>query len=151
MTTSPTVSQPSTTDPARSPLRLSLQEHPGASPVEGAWWPWTRDLQDESADLVDHFPRSVGYIDRLLFSRPDWDLGDGDVPRKIRAARGPVKVGSFPRDDTHLMVLRLASGRRVRLVVVPASTSEAGARALLARAGTADNQRDAARLLGARP
>jgi hypothetical protein len=90
----------------------------------GVWWPQSRDLQVEAADLVDHFPPQVGRIDRLLFSRTDWDdpIANGRGVRRIRARRGAVKVGSFPSDDTHLMILVLASGRRLSLRVIASVT-----------------------------
>jgi len=71
------------------------------------------------ADLVDNFPSAVGRVDRAVFSPPDW------LPpsRRIRTARGFVKVGSFPRDDTHVVVLRLASGEMLTMLVVPPTTS----------------------------
>ena len=82
---------------------------------------------------MDHFPTEAGRINRLLFSRPDWDDGvvDGRGLRRIKAARGPVKVGSFPRDDTHQMVLAMASGRQLRLLVVPSDADDAEAHQLL--------------------
>jgi hypothetical protein len=66
----------------------------------------------------------------LLFSRPDWDdaTTGGRGVRMVRAARGPVKVGSFPSDDTQLMILSLASGGRVKLGVIPSATEPAEAR-----------------------
>jgi hypothetical protein len=102
-----------------------MSESPGvAGRISGAWWPQSRNLQVEAADLVDHFPDQVGHIDRLLFSRPDWDnpVVDGRGVRRIQARRGPVKVGSFPRDDTHLMIVLLSSGRRVSLKVIASTT-----------------------------
>jgi hypothetical protein len=75
----------------------------------------------------------VGRINRLLFSRPDWDDGvvDGRGLRRIHAARGPVKVGSFPGDDTHQMVLTMASGRQLRLLVIPSNAEDSEAHRLL--------------------
>jgi hypothetical protein len=109
---------------ARKPLRLRLTDTTTQGVADGAWWPQSRDLQTEAADLVDHFPPAAGRISRLLFSRPDWDnstVGDRGV-RKIRAAGGPVKVGSFPHDDTHLMIATLANGQRLKLLVIPSTT-----------------------------
>jgi hypothetical protein len=122
MTTSPNTPGES---PVAAPLRLAL--HETADQLDGAWWPRSRVLATEAAQLVDQFPASVGRINRLLFSRPDWDDGatDGHGLRRIQAGRGPVKVGSFPRDDTHLMVLSMANGRRIRLLVVPSDTDQA--------------------------
>jgi hypothetical protein len=82
---------------------------------------------------VDHFPAEAGRINRMLFSRPDWDDGvvEGRGLRRIQAARGPVKVGSFPGDDTHQMVLAMASGRQLRLLVVPSDAEESEAHQML--------------------
>ena len=127
MTTSP--STPSPTSDSRVPLRMQLAEPPASGAISGVWWPQSRNLQIEAADLVDHFPDQVGRIDRLLFSRPDWDdpVVEGRGVRRIQATRGPVKVGSFPSDDTHLMILVLAAGRRVSLRVIASATDPAEA------------------------
>ena len=110
---------------------MRLNEAPAPGEPDGAWWPWSRSLHVEAADLVDHFPQSDGRVNRLLFSRPDWDdsMAAGGAVRRILAARGPVKVGSFPSDDTQLMVLTMATGQRLRLDVVPSDTAPADARA----------------------
>jgi hypothetical protein len=133
MTTSPIPDTPATDASARVPLRLELRGSAVAGHVDGAWWPQSRDLQTEAADLVDHIPHVAGRINRLLFSRPDWDDGvvEGRGLRRINAARGPVKVGSFPNDDTHQMILTMASGAQLRLLVVPWDTSDDEARRVL--------------------
>lgn len=112
-----------------SDLRLQVWDEPSTEQVNGAWWPRSRDLQREGADLVDHFPVNHGRISRMLFSRPDWDdssVGDRGV-RSVRASTRVVKVGSFPRDDTHLMILTMSSGRRLNLLVIPSDTPDAEA------------------------
>ena len=87
----------------------------------------------EAADLVDHFPRLAGHVSRLLFSRPDWDnpVLNGRGVRRIQARRGQVKVGSFPADDTQLMVVILSTGQRLNLRVIPSATDPAEADRLL--------------------
>ncbi len=142
MATSPTAH--SKTLPVREPLRLRLRNPTGAEHVDGAWWPQSRDLQAEAADLVDNFPSEAGQVDRLLFSRPDWDsptVGGRGVSR-IRARRGWVQAGSFASDDTHLMVLSVASGRRLRLVVVPSDTDPVEAARRVHAAGGLELERD---------
>lgn len=99
----------------RVPLRLALSTAPGHATLDGAWWPQSRDLEVELADLVDNFPATAGRIDRVLYSRPDWD----SRPHSVSVARGRVKAGSFPGDDTHMLVLRLATRKDLRLLVVP--------------------------------
>ncbi len=115
--------------PDRVPLRFVARDRRASDAgLDGAWWPQSRDLQVEVADLLDHFPAEVGHVRRLLYSRPDWELDpSGAWARKVRARRGVVKVGSFPGDDTHLMVLLMATGARLRVLVVPSTADPATA------------------------
>jgi Family of unknown function (DUF5994) len=136
MATSPTTSPPAAS--ARVPLRLGLSDTPSSDDGSGgSWWPQSRDLQTEAADLVDHFPEAAGHISRMLFSRPDWDNSTegGRGVRRILADRGPVKVGSFPGDDTALMILSLASGDRLTLHVIPSDSDAADAEQRLSSVG----------------
>ncbi len=140
--TTPTVA------PSRVPLRLAVKDGVHSGPLDGAWWPQSRDLAVEAADLVDHFPGLVGHVSRLLYSRPDWDpQSSGLVLRKIRARRGFVKLGSFPSDDTHLMVAVLSSGTRLRLAVVPSTFDDHEAARLMTAATDESNERTATDLL----
>jgi len=83
-------------DSGRGPLRLEMSGPPVRGPLDGAWWPRSRDLRVELADLVDHFPASAGKIDRAVISGPAWL----PAPRRVPVARGFVKVGCFPHDGT---------------------------------------------------
>lgn len=149
MTTSPTGSIPAPSATERVPLRLRLAASFSSGPLDGAWWPQTRDLQLEAADLVDHFPQQVGRVERLLYSPPDWDTGSGTPgARRIWAERGAIKVGSFPSDDTHLMVAKISSGRRIRLLVVPSGTEPGRAETAMREAADEADTRTAAALLG---
>lgn len=146
MTTSPTVELITA---VRVDLRIRLDNSFSSGPVDGAWWPQSRDLQVEAADLIDHFPHRVGRISRLLFSRPDWDsVAGAPSVHKIRAARGMVKVGSFPSDNTHLVVLSMATGDRLRLLVVPHDTAPERAERIMAQAADDRNTDSPVRLLG---
>ncbi|HVK28608.1 MAG TPA: DUF5994 family protein [Nocardioides sp.] len=124
---------------ARLPLRVHLADPDPRNALDGGWWPQSRDLAVELADLVDHFPKDRGRVARALFSPPDWDPS----PRRVPVARGYVKVGSFPGDDTHLMTVTLTDRSRLRILVIPPTlTPEQGEEALLA-ASTRKNQHDA--------
>lgn len=130
---------------SRGAVRLRLAEHPGRDVLDGGWWPRTRDLAVELADLVDHFPTDRPRIVRALVSPPDWS----STPRRIRVAGGWLKVGAFPRDDTHVVVLTTAGAGRpvLRLLVVPPElTPDQGDEALLA-AASRGNAHSAADLL----
>lgn len=153
MATSPTSPAPvPASDPGArrdEPLRLALRDGPRSRAVDGAWWPRSRDLAVEVADLVDHFPSDVGRISRLLFSRPDWEPGDdGESVLAVRAGRGMVKVGSFPDDDTHVVVLKMSTGEPLRLLVVPADLDAELAPRVMALAADATNTRSPRSLLG---
>lgn len=149
MTTSPTGFIPSPTATERVPLRIRLDTSFQSDPLDGAWWPQTRDLQREAADLVDHFPHLVGRIERLLFSRPDWDaVSSAPSMRWAQPARGAVEVDSFPSDDTHLMIVKMSSGQRLRLLVVPSSTEPDVASRVMQQAADDRNTESPSTLLG---
>jgi hypothetical protein len=98
---------------------------------------------------VDHFPGLVGRVSRLLVSRPDWDAVSGAPSiRRIQAARGAVKVGSFPSDDTHVMIVTMSSGQRLRLLVVPADTEPGLASRAMQQAADDRNTEGPSTLLG---
>lgn len=134
----------------RTPLRIVLNAGSRTRPLDGAWWPQSRDLQTECADLIDNFPSGGGRPARLLFSPPDWDAElSQPSARKIQARRGLVKVGSFPEDDTHVMTVVLSSHERLDLLVVPDGTDATTAQTLMREAADKRNVRSAADLLAA--
>lgn len=113
-------------------LRLSLSPHLGSGSLDGAWWPHSRNFERELADLIDHFPPGAGHVDRVLFSRSDWLTN----PSRVEIDRGFIKTGSFPNDDTHLLVLKLSTGVDLNVLVIPPETTGEAARAILLRAAT---------------
>jgi hypothetical protein len=120
-----------------------MAEHAGRSHLDGGWWPHSRDLAIELADLVDNFPARLGRIVRALHSPPDWDR----APRRVPVAGGYVDVGSLPGDDGHLMHLTTSARIVLRVLVVPPGfTEDQGVEALLA-AATPGNDHSAADLL----
>lgn len=97
---------------------------------------------------MDHFPDAVGRIARLLYSRPDWDTVAGAPGiRGIQAARGRIKVGSFPSDDTHVMIVKLSSGQQLSLLVVPFDAESELAERVMAKAAGSRNVESASALL----
>ena len=113
-----------------STLRLTMSPSAGHGAVDGAWWPHSRDLQTEVADLVEHLPRQLGHVVHVVYSRPDWDT----APRRIRLDQGYVKTGSYPRDDTAVLMLGLSSRQVLQLLVVPPSSSPTAAERVMRRA-----------------
>lgn len=106
---------PAPRSPLRRPLRLQLSGAPGQPALHGGWWPQSRDIDIELPDLVDRFPAVTGRVARVLYSRPDWDT----QPHSVLLTRGRLKAGSFPRDNTHVIVLSMSTGNQLRLLVVP--------------------------------
>ncbi|MGZ4490104.1 MAG: DUF5994 family protein [Nocardioidaceae bacterium] len=132
-------------DSARVPLRLLLSRSPGHGALDGAWWPQSKQLELELADLVDHFPEKAGRIIRAVYSRPDWL----PAPRRVKVARGFIKAGSFPRDDTHVILLGLSDREILHLLVVPPDSSPRFAREAMKTAATPTNLRSASTILAA--
>ncbi len=144
MSTSQSSQRRTTTAPGLS-LRLVLKDRAVTGSLDGIWWPQSRDIAVEVRDLVNNFPD--GRISRVLFSRPDWDTH----PRTVQLGGRRMKTGSFPSDDTHLIVLTMTDHAVLRLLIVPpdhaagellmrldlAGLDHHDARALLATGGAA--------------
>lgn len=140
---------------ARDPLRLVLLDTPNQGPIDGAWWPRSRNLAVEIADLIDHFPAYSGRVGRILFSRSDWDRTldghgvPGGWPQFVNTSRGRIRVGSIPEDDTHLirLVMSRHSLQRITIMVVPSDIGSTQGSRLMAQATDPDNRRTAALLV----
>lgn len=118
---------------SRGSLRLRMAEPTDTNRLAGGWWPRSRDLATELADLVEHFPVEHGRVIRALYSPPDWD----GAPRRVPLRTGYLKVGYFPADDTHTVDLTMSDRRVLRVLVVPPDYSASqGAEALLAASTT---------------
>jgi len=117
--------------PPRVPVRLRMADHPGRGRLDGGWWPQSRVLAIELADLVEHFPPGLGRIVRVHLSPSDWD----PAPRRISVANDYVEVRSLPRADAHVIRLKTSDRKVLRLLVVPPGMSrDQGGEALLAAA-----------------
>ena len=135
-------------DPSRAdgPLRLRLAPSPhGRGALDGGWWPYSRDLAAEAMDLVDHFPEWFDRIYRVTYSTPDWDHVS---QRRIRADKVFVTFGSFPRDDTHLVLLTSVAGTQpLQLLVVPPTWNAHAAHRAMRTAASPTNARSATKIL----
>lgn len=120
-----------------------MAEHPGKGHLDGGWWPQTRELAVELADLVDHFPAQSGRVVRALVSPPDWD----STPRMVPVAGRYVKIGAFPRDDTHLVLLKTSDRRTLHVLVVPPRFTPAQGDEALRHSSAAGNDHTATEIL----
>jgi hypothetical protein len=124
-------------------LRLALTASTGRGGLDGAWWPRSRNLETELADLVDHFPATSGRIMHAVYSVPDWR----PAHRRIKVKRGIIKVGSFPNDDSHRILLGLSSREILQIMVIPPRSSPVLAIAVMGTAASPGNRDSAATIL----
>lgn len=114
--------------PVPRPLRLLLGMEIGRGPVDGAWWPFSRDLAIEVLDLANQLPPRLGRLSRVIYSPPDWQLNHR---RRIPGGGASVSIGSSPRVGAQTVALRSVSPRVSRvlhLLVVPSEWEERAAR-----------------------
>jgi Family of unknown function (DUF5994) len=116
----------------RVPLRLRLSDPDRPHPLDGGWWPQTRNLALEMADLVNAFPQDRARIVRALYSPPDWD----DQPKRVTTARGYIEVAPFRREFSPVIILTTSDRHKLCLLTIPPELSDAQGEAALEAAVT---------------
>ena len=112
-------------------VRDSAQRQRDPHGLDGVWWPESRELSDELGMLFAAWPPAAGRIMRVMYSPPDW----ADRPKVVQVPGRRVKVDGFPGDDTRTLVVTVMDWSRLRIRIVPPSTSPAAARELLDEIG----------------
>lgn len=112
--------------------RLQLATDIGRGTLDGGWWPRTRDLTTELADLADALDPALGTVVRTEASSDDWD----ELPAEVSAS-----------DEAHRIDLHLSGGTILRLLVVPPSMTESQGEEALLAAATRGYEHTAAALL----
>jgi hypothetical protein len=120
-----------------------MTENPGYDYLDGGWWPRSRMLAVELVDLVTQMPHRYGHIARVVYSPPDWD----DAPARVAVGHGFVVARSFPRDDTHLVLLKKTDLKVLRILVIPPGFSDARAEEAMLAAATRGNAHPPSSLL----
>jgi hypothetical protein len=139
---------PSTTDaatvPARSAdgaARLRLKPAgPQSGPVDGGWWPRSRDLAAELPALLDGLGDRSGPVARVAYHLDGWDPAPRRLPKSAR-------LEGFRTTDPRILTVAGRDGKRLVLLVVPSSTEDAPAEAALDAASHAGDTRTTADLL----
>ncbi|SPE53632.1 hypothetical protein SNS2_2081 [Streptomyces netropsis] len=128
------------------PVRFFLNTAPtGTGPVDGAWWPYSRDLTQELPALAAALELPWGRITRVAVNPAHWPVIPGKVPVGTRV----VHVGWFVEQDPHdLLLLSFRVGRWDLLVIPPETAPETAAR-LMAAAGDPHNRLKASGLMAA--
>lgn len=149
MTSVPTIVAPKPhVDPVDEPSQARLQLKSQGSVtghVDGAWWPRSRDLAAELPELLTEIAPRMEPVGRVSYRASDWD----PAPRKLTLGSHVVRLGWYrllPSDTVDV----ISGLRRLTLVVVPPETPADTARAVLDRAGGAENTDEVATLLATR-
>lgn len=132
-TTLPAISSPTSEDQLTLlPPRLSLTPAGTTpTPLDGAWWPHSRDLTAELPALIAVLDPLWGRIMRLAVNSTNWPV----LPRKIPVSGHVVKVGWFSAElDPHSILLRSYGADRWDLLVIPPRTAPETAAWLMAAA-----------------
>jgi hypothetical protein len=120
------------------PVRLSLtSKTTPAGRLDGAWWPYTRDLSAELPPLTTALDASGGRITRVTVNPARWPV----IPREVVVDGRSVHVGRFTEreaDDLLLgqeaddLILLCFTDGRWDLSVIPPATHPAAAVRLMA-------------------
>ncbi|MCB5181984.1 DUF5994 family protein [Streptomyces antimicrobicus] len=117
-------------------IRLALTPTTSmAGLLDGAWWPYTRDLATELPPLVDALRDRWGRVTRITANPAPWPV----APYRVPVGEYAVHVGWFTGQDLDTMILLSYSLARCDLLVVPPETEPAAAARLMAAASTPGN------------
>ncbi|AVH57517.1 MULTISPECIES: DUF5994 family protein [Streptomyces] len=126
--------KPAVDDRASSSLPLRLMLAPAgtaSSLIDGAWWPYSRDLTAELPALTAVLDPLWGRITRVTVNPTFWPV----VPRKVPVHGRVVRVGWFKAEqDPHKLLLLSYTVGRWDLLVIPPETSAATAARLMTTA-----------------
>ncbi|MET9347029.1 DUF5994 family protein [Streptomyces termitum] len=133
----------STTAPTRQ-ARLALTPNTAAAGLlDGAWWPYSRDLADELLPLVEALRDRFGRVTRITANPASWPV----ALRKVPVGGYAVHVGWFADQDPDTMILLSYSLGRCDLLVIPPETEPASAARLMAAASAPGNVRTTGSLM----
>ncbi|WP_326772638.1 DUF5994 family protein [Streptomyces sp. NBC_01445] len=113
------------------PTRYSLTPKTTlASQLDGAWWPYSRDLSTELPPLVEALEGRLGRITRAMVNPTRWPV----VPHKVPISGHTVHMGWFTELDPDKLILLSYTVGRFDLLVIPPGTEPAAAARLLTAA-----------------
>ncbi|MEV4190402.1 DUF5994 family protein [Streptomyces toxytricini] len=127
--------------PGTALLRL---ETTGArqSLLDGAWWPRSRDVEQELPPLITALTEYLGPLTRVGLDASAWNR----IPTRLVVDDRVVHLDSFPVGDDTVLITR-GDNDHFSLMVVPPATEPEAARTAMARAVHAGNVIRAADIL----
>jgi hypothetical protein len=124
--------------PRRPPVRLSLAHERAPGPLQGAWWPRSRDLGVELRFLLGGLPEDLGPALRVAHCRSDW----ARVPLTVQVDGQAVEVVPSPGGETGTVTVSLRAHDLVLLVVPPGASAATAAKAMARISAPAEQKRD---------
>ncbi|MET9885241.1 DUF5994 family protein [Streptomyces sp. NPDC006430] len=122
---------------AELPARLSLTPKTTlAGQLDGAWWPYSRDLEVELPPLAAALDEVWGRITRVTVNPTRWPV----IPHTVNVAGHTVHVGWFTEQHPDKLILLSFTVGRWDLLVVPPETEPAAAARLMAAAAVPGSQ-----------
>ncbi|WP_329530710.1 DUF5994 family protein [Streptomyces sp. NBC_01450] len=106
-------------------------------PLDGAWWPRSRDLTHELSALADVLDPLSGRITRIAVNPTYWSA----IPSRVPVNGHMVRVGWFTTElDPHkILLLSHTTGSWNLLVIPPETSAPAAARLLAAASDSSDS------------
>ncbi|MEU3279762.1 DUF5994 family protein [Streptomyces antibioticus] len=98
--------------------------------LDGAWWPYSRDLGAELPPLAAALDNVWGRITRVTVNPSRWPV----IPRMVPVAGHTVHVGWFTEQHPDKLILLSYTVGRWDLLVIPPETEPAAAARLMAAA-----------------
>ncbi|WP_369145132.1 DUF5994 family protein [Streptomyces sp. R44] len=125
----------STTAPTRQ-ARLALTPRTSmAGLLDGAWWPYSRDLATELPPLVNALRDRFGRVTRITANPMPWPV----APYQVPVGGYAVHVGWFTDQAPDTMILLSYNLGRCDLLVIPPETEPSSAARLMAAASAPGN------------
>ncbi|MEF3118174.1 DUF5994 family protein [Streptomyces chrestomyceticus] len=125
-------------------LSLTSADQWSGGPLDGAWWPFSRDLGRELPALTAALDPLWGRITRITVNPSHWPV----IPRKVPVDGHVVGVGVFAAEqDPHELFLASYTVGRWNLLIVPPENIPDRAAQLMRAAADPHNTRTASGLL----
>ncbi|MFE9633348.1 DUF5994 family protein [Streptomyces sp. NPDC006463] len=116
---------------AELPARVSLTPKTTlAGQLDGAWWPYSRDLGAELPPLAAALAEPWGHVTRVTVNPIRWPV----VPHTVTVDGRKLHVGWFTEQDPDKLILLSYTVGRWDLLVIPPETAPAAAARLMAAA-----------------
>ena len=117
-----------TEPPPQQTPRLRLKpKGPLTGRVDGAWWPHSEDLEAEAPDLLAVLSVRLGPISYVLYKLTEWVQARSKMPIGGRL----VRLGGYQRQPSNTVEVQGLGGRKIVLLVVPATTDPDRAHAIM--------------------